>query len=88
MTVEELMSTDSQEKLNKLAKSQLQIVIICPKLMTKLVDLKRETKTDNLFKVDKILVMLLGVEKNDVVAENCAGKSHTFFMKFPTKLVL
>ncbi|XP_037975103.2 phosphoinositide 3-kinase adapter protein 1 [Plutella xylostella] len=72
MTVEELMGPDSQEKLNKLAKAQLQIVIICPKLTAKMADLKRETNMENLFKVDKVLVMLLGVEKNDVVADNAA----------------
>lgn len=72
--MEELISSDSQEKLNKLAKAQLQIVIICPKLNSKLGDLKREAKAENVFKVDKILVMLLGVERNDVVSENFSGK--------------
>lgn len=80
MTVEELMGPDSQEKLNKLAKAQLQIVIICPKLTAKMADLKRETNMENLFKVDKVLVMLLGVEKNDVVADNAAGKDIGIFI--------
>ncbi|XP_073949594.1 DBB domain-containing protein stumps isoform X2 [Choristoneura fumiferana] len=70
ITVEELMSCDSQEKLEKLSKSQLQIVILCPSLATKMGELKNETHEDNLFKVDKVLVMLLGVEKNKVIANN------------------
>lgn len=68
------MSSDSQEKLDKLSKAQLQIVILCPILATKLSDLKRELNSENLFKVDKVLVMLLGVEKNNVVATNSEGK--------------
>lgn len=68
------MSSDSQEKLDKLSKAQLQIVILCPILATKLSDLKRELNSENLFKVDKVLVMLLGVEKNNVVATNSEGR--------------
>ncbi|XP_045495194.1 phosphoinositide 3-kinase adapter protein 1 isoform X1 [Colias croceus] len=71
LTAEELMAADSQEKLDKLAKSQLQIVILCPNLATKMPDLKRDLNCDELFKVDKVLVMLLGVEKNNVIAQNC-----------------
>ncbi|XP_047530022.1 phosphoinositide 3-kinase adapter protein 1 isoform X4 [Vanessa atalanta] len=70
ITAEELMSSDSQEKLEKLSKAQLQIVILCPILASKLSDLKRELHSENLFKLDKVLVMLLGVEKNHVVANN------------------
>ncbi|CAH0714465.1 unnamed protein product, partial [Brenthis ino] len=71
ITAEELMSSDSQEKLDKLAKAQLQIVILCPILATKMSELKRDLNSENIFKVDKILVMLLGVEKNHVIANNC-----------------
>ncbi|CAK1540607.1 unnamed protein product [Leptosia nina] len=71
ITTEELMSSESQEKLDKLTKSQLQIVILCPILATKLYDLKRDLRCDDVFKSDKILVMLLGVERNSVIAQNC-----------------
>ncbi|XP_052739612.1 phosphoinositide 3-kinase adapter protein 1 isoform X2 [Bicyclus anynana] len=71
ITAEELMSADSQEKLDKLCKAQLQIVILCPSLATKMTELKKDLNSENLFKVDKVLVMLLGVEKNHVVANNC-----------------
>ncbi|XP_063360601.1 phosphoinositide 3-kinase adapter protein 1 isoform X1 [Cydia amplana] len=71
ITVEELMASDSQEKIEKLSKSQLQIVILCPNLATKMSDLKVESNMETLFKVDKVLVMLLGVEKNQVIANNC-----------------
>ncbi|XP_041988074.1 phosphoinositide 3-kinase adapter protein 1 isoform X2 [Aricia agestis] len=70
ITTEELLSADSQEKLDKLCKAQLQIVILCPHLLNKMAELKKTLKADNLFKVDKVLVMLLGVEKNDVVKKN------------------
>ncbi|XP_022113694.2 phosphoinositide 3-kinase adapter protein 1 isoform X1 [Pieris rapae] len=68
---EELMSPDSQEKLDKLAKAQLQIVILCPILATKMADLKRDLHCDDIFKSEKVLVMLLGVERNSVIAQNC-----------------
>ncbi|XP_028173100.1 phosphoinositide 3-kinase adapter protein 1 isoform X2 [Ostrinia furnacalis] len=71
ITAEELMTCDSQEKLEKLAKAQLQIVILCPNLALKLTDLKKETSSDGPFKADKVLVMLLGVEKNHIVANHC-----------------
>ncbi|KAI5636138.1 dof, BCAP, and BANK (DBB) motif, domain-containing protein [Phthorimaea operculella] len=73
VTAEELLSNDaqSQEKLEKLMKAQLQIVIICPNLVNKMGELKKETNVENLFRVDKVLVMLLGVEKSQVVASNC-----------------
>lgn len=74
ITAEELMSSDSQEKLDKLAKAQLQIVILCPILATKMSELKRDLNSEIIFKVDKVLVMLLGVEKNHVIANNCEGK--------------
>lgn len=74
ITVEELMSCDSQEKLEKLSKSQLQIVILCPSLATKMGELKNENHEDNIFKVDKVLVMLLGVDKDQVIANNCESK--------------
>lgn len=67
------MSCDSQEKSEKLAKAQLQIVILCPNLATKLTDLKREGNHEGLFKTDKVLIMLLGVEKNHIVANHCEG---------------
>lgn len=70
---EELLASDSQEKLDKLAKAQLQIVILCPNLLTKMADLKRDVNCENLFKVDKVLVMLLGVEKNQVIASHSEG---------------
>ncbi|KPJ11194.1 Phosphoinositide 3-kinase adapter protein 1 [Papilio machaon] len=71
ITAEELLSSESQEKVDKLSKAQLQIVILCPNLDTKLSDLKRELNTENLFKVEKVLVMLLGVEKHNVISNNC-----------------
>ncbi|KPI92765.1 Phosphoinositide 3-kinase adapter protein 1 [Papilio xuthus] len=71
ITAEELLTSESQEKIDKLSKAQLQIVILCPNLDTKLSDLKRELNTENLFKVEKVLVMLLGVEKNNVISNNC-----------------
>lgn len=71
ITTEELLSSDSQEKVDKLTKAQLQIVILCPNLMTKMSDLKKELSCENLFKIDKILIMLLGVEKNQVIANHC-----------------
>lgn len=74
ITAEELLTTDSQEKLDKLTKAQLQIVILCPILATKMADLKiKDVNGENLFKVDKVLVMLLGVEKNQVISNNCEG---------------
>ncbi|CAK1600877.1 unnamed protein product [Parnassius mnemosyne] len=71
ITAEELLSSESQEKLDKLLKAQLQIVILCPNLDSKLSDLKRELNIENLVKVDKVLVMLLGVEKDHVISNNC-----------------
>lgn len=71
ITAEELLAADSQEKIDKLTKAQLQIVILCPILATKLADLKRDVNGDSLFKADKVLVMLLGVEKNQVISGNC-----------------
>ncbi|RVE54748.1 hypothetical protein evm_000515 [Chilo suppressalis] len=71
VTAEELLSSDSQEKLEKLSKAQLQIVILCPNLAAKMADLKKEGFSEDLFKVDKVLVMLLGVEKNHIVANHC-----------------
>lgn len=73
VTVEELLSTDSQDKVEKLSKAQLQILILCPNFAAKMADLKKNINCEELFKVDKILVMLLGVEKNQVVANNCEG---------------
>ncbi|XP_049867771.1 phosphoinositide 3-kinase adapter protein 1 isoform X2 [Pectinophora gossypiella] len=72
ITAEELLANDAQaqDKLDKLIKAQLQIVIICPNLINKMAELKRETAADDLFKVDKVLVMLLGVEKSQVIASN------------------
>ncbi|XP_068632888.1 phosphoinositide 3-kinase adapter protein 1 [Battus philenor] len=70
ITAEELLMSESQEKLDKLIKAQLQIVILCPNLDSKLSDLKRELNMENLFKIDKVLVMLLGVEKGHVVSNN------------------
>ncbi|XP_050664888.1 phosphoinositide 3-kinase adapter protein 1 isoform X2 [Leptidea sinapis] len=70
ITAEELMSADSQDKLDKLAKAQLQIVIMCPILIHKMSELKQELACDNFFKAEKILVMLLGVERNNVLALN------------------
>lgn len=69
-----MLAADSQEKIDKLTKAQLQIVILCPILATKLADLKRDANGESLFKVDKVLVMLLGVEKNQVISGNCEGK--------------
>lgn len=78
MTVEELMNTNSKEKVEKLTKAQLQIMILCPNMVTKLGDLKRDIpESDNLFKADKILVMLLGVEKDNVLSENIKGENCT-----------
>ncbi|XP_053613193.1 phosphoinositide 3-kinase adapter protein 1 isoform X3 [Plodia interpunctella] len=71
ITAEELLSSDAHDKLDKLTKAQLQIIIMCPILATKMADLKRDTNCENLFKADKILVMLLGVEKNQIVMNNC-----------------
>ncbi|XP_072939314.1 uncharacterized protein stumps isoform X2 [Epargyreus clarus] len=71
VTAEELVSPDAQEKIDKLSKAQLQIVILCPNLASKLSDLKRDISFDTLVRVDKVLVMLLGVEKNHVIANNC-----------------
>lgn len=71
ITAEELLASDSQENLDKLAKAQLQIVILCPNLATKLTDLKKDVNSETLFKADKVLVMLLGVEKNQVIVNNC-----------------
>ncbi|KAJ0175461.1 hypothetical protein K1T71_008620 [Dendrolimus kikuchii] len=71
ITAEELLSADSQDKVEKLSKAQLQIVILCPNFALKMADLKREVNCENLFKSDKILVMLLGVEKNQVIADHC-----------------
>lgn len=87
VTVEEIISGDaqSQEKLDKFAKAQLQIVIICPYLITKLSDLKKDVSAESLFKVDKILVMLLGVEKNQVVANNCEGNFHNDMMIYVSR---
>lgn len=76
---EELLATDSQEKLDKLAKAQLQIVIVCPMLATKLVELKKDLNGENLFKVDKVLVMLLGVEKNQLISSNCDGSYYIVY---------
>lgn len=73
ITAEELLAADSQEKVDKLTKAQLQIVILCPILATKLADLKRNINGESLFKVDKVLVMLLGVEKNQIISSNCEG---------------
>lgn len=75
ITAEDLLSHESQEKLDKLVKAQLQIVILCPNLLSKLSDLKRDIHCEDLFKLDKILVMLLGVEKSQVVANHCEGKN-------------
>ncbi|VVC95597.1 unnamed protein product [Leptidea sinapis] len=55
ITAEELMSADSQDKLDKLAKAQLQIVIMCPILIHKMSELKQELACDNFFKAEKIL---------------------------------
>ena len=74
------MSSDSQEKLDKLAKAQLQIVILCPNLASKMSELKRDLNCENLFKVDKVLVMLLGVEKNHVISNNCEGKYNILYL--------
>lgn len=71
ITAEELLAADAQEKIEKLTKAQLQIVILCPILATKLVDLKRDVNGESLFKQDKVLVMLLGVEKNSIISSNC-----------------
>ncbi|XP_030020572.1 phosphoinositide 3-kinase adapter protein 1 isoform X3 [Manduca sexta] len=71
VTAEELLSSDGQEKIDKLAKAQLQIVILCPNLATKMSDLKRELNCESLFKNDKILVMLLGVEKSHAISNHC-----------------
>ncbi|KAL4716368.1 hypothetical protein ACJJTC_006730 [Scirpophaga incertulas] len=70
ITAEELMSSESQEKLEKLAKAQLQIVILCPSLASKLAELKRDNHCDSLFKPDKVLVMLLGVDRNQIITNN------------------
>lgn len=71
MTVEELMCSELKDKVEKLSKAQLQIVILCPNLAAKLKDLKKEISNfENLLKVDKILVMLLGVERDEIVADN------------------
>lgn len=79
MTAEELLSSDSQEKVDKLSKAQLQIVILCPNLATKMTDLKKDLNAENVFKTDKILVMLLGVEKGHIIAENCEGENRKVF---------
>ncbi|XP_035458944.2 phosphoinositide 3-kinase adapter protein 1 isoform X1 [Spodoptera frugiperda] len=71
ITAEELLAADAQEKIEKLTKAQLQIVILCPILATKLADLKRDVNGETLFKQDKVLVMLLGVEKNSIISSNC-----------------
>ncbi|KAL0881002.1 hypothetical protein ABMA27_002148 [Loxostege sticticalis] len=71
ITAEEIMSCDSQEKLDKVAKAQLQIVILCPNLASKLTDLKKDGCHDSLFKADKVLVMLLGVERTQIIANHC-----------------
>ncbi|XP_026315896.1 phosphoinositide 3-kinase adapter protein 1 isoform X2 [Hyposmocoma kahamanoa] len=71
ITAEDLLSHGSQEKLDKLVKAQLQIVILCPNLLMKLSDLKRDIHCEDMFKLDKILVMLLGVEKSQVIANHC-----------------
>lgn len=73
ITAEEIMSCDSQEKLDKVAKAQLQIVILCPNLASKLTDLKKDGCHDSLFKADKVLVMLLGVERTQIIANHCEG---------------
>jgi hypothetical protein len=73
ITAEELMSCESQEKLDKLAKAQLQIMILCPNLAAKLADLKKDSHCDSMFKVDKVLVMLLGVEKNNIMTNHSEG---------------
>lgn len=73
ITAEELLAADAQEKIEKLTKAQLQIVILCPILATKLADLKRDVNGETLFKQDKVLVMLLGVEKNSIISSNCEG---------------
>lgn len=73
--MEELLSADSQEKVDKLAKAQLQILILCPNFATKMADLKRDINSEELFKTDKILVMLLGVEKNQVITNHSEGKN-------------
>lgn len=77
ITAEDLLSHGSQEKLDKLVKAQLQIVILCPNLLAKLSDLKRDVHCEDMFKLDKILVMLLGVEKSQVIANHCEGKVKT-----------
>lgn len=87
ITAEELMSADSEEKLDKLCKAQLQIVILCPSLSVKLSELKKNLNSENLFKVDKVLVMLLGVEKNHVVANNCEGRSSIFITKISLDII-
>lgn len=78
MTVEELLSADSKEKAEKLAKAQLQILILCPNFATKMADLKKSLDSDSLFKMDKILVMLLGVEKNQAITNHSEGKTSKF----------
>ncbi|GBP80064.1 Phosphoinositide 3-kinase adapter protein 1 [Eumeta japonica] len=70
MTVEELTESEPSDKLEKLTKAQLQIVILCPKLADRVRGLGRETRSEQLFKVDKVLVMLLGTDKEEVVARN------------------
>ncbi|XP_059046552.1 phosphoinositide 3-kinase adapter protein 1 isoform X1 [Achroia grisella] len=70
ITAEELMSGNAQDKLDRLSKAQLQIMILCPNLASKMTDLKVETNCENMFKVDKLLVMLLGVDKNHVLANS------------------
>ncbi|XP_032515585.2 phosphoinositide 3-kinase adapter protein 1 isoform X1 [Danaus plexippus] len=76
VTAEELVSAESQDKLDKLGKAQLQIVILCPILASKLSELKRELNADTIFKTDKVLVMLLGVEKNQIISNNCEDYSN------------
>lgn len=71
-----MLAADSQEKIDKLTKAQLQIVILCPILATKLADLKKDVNGESVFKVDKVLVMLLGVEKNQVISANCEGMNN------------
>ncbi|KOB74482.1 Phosphoinositide 3-kinase adapter protein 1, partial [Operophtera brumata] len=71
VTVEELLSNDSHEKVDKLSKAQLQILILCPNFAAKMAELKRDINCEEIFKEDKILVMLLGVEKKQVIANNC-----------------
>lgn len=77
MTIEELLLPESHDKVDKLSKAQLQIVLLCPTLASKLSELKTEvSNADNLFKNDKVLVMLLGVDREEILSDKIKGLSN------------